>query len=79
MRGIGVSVTDFYFGSEQYDMFRSPEQEEKEQRLDAAIDRLRHKYGNYIIQLATVYKDPKIRDLDVKGEHVIHPYSFFRH
>lgn len=79
VRGVGVSVSDFYFGPEQLDLFDSIRKDEKQQRLDEAIDKLRSKYGNNIIQLASVYKDPKIRDLDVKGEHVIHPYSFFRH
>ena len=42
-------------------------------------DKIRKKYGNKIIQLAVVHKEPKLKELDVKGEHVIHPYSFFRH
>ena len=54
------------------------EKDEKQKRLDGAIDKLRAKYGNNIIQSAVVFKDPKLRDLDIKGEHVIHPYSFFK-
>ena len=34
--------------------------------------------GNNIIQAAIVYNDPKLKDLDIKGEHTIHPYSFSR-
>lgn len=79
VRGVSVSVSDFYFGPVQLDMFWDEEKEEKRRRLDAAVDDLRRKYGNNVIQAAVIYKDPKIRDLDVKGEHVIHPYSFFRH
>ena len=78
VRGLGVSVSDFIFGAEQLDLFGSLEQDEKQKRLDATVDQLRKKYGNNVIQSAIVYKDPKIRDLDVKGEHVIHPYSFFK-
>lgn len=77
VRGVGVSVADFYFGPHQLDMFGNIDDDEKQRRLDAAIDKLRLKYGNNIIQLATVSKDPKLRELDIKGEHVIHPYSFF--
>ena len=78
VRGLGVSVSDFCFGAEQLDLFGIFENDEKQRRLDATIDKLRKKYGNNVIQSAIVYKDPKIRDMDVKGEHVIHPYSFFK-
>lgn len=78
VRGLGVSISDFCFGAEQLDLFGSLEKDDKQRRLDATIDKLRKKYGNNVIQSAIVYKDPKIRDIDVKGEHVIHPYSFFK-
>lgn len=78
VRGLGVSVSDFCFGSEQLDLFGNLEKDEKQRRLDAAVDKLRKKYGNNVIQSAIVYKDPKIRDLNIKGEHVIHPVGFFK-
>lgn len=78
VRSMGISVSDFVFGNEQLDFFADIEGEEKRSRLDEAIDKLRDKYGNNIIQSAIVFKDPKLRDLDVKGEHTIHPYSFFK-
>lgn len=78
VRGLGISVSDFCFGAEQLDLFGSFEKDEKQRRLNIAIDKIRKKYGNNIIQSAIIYKDPKIRDMDVKGEHVIHPYSFFK-
>lgn len=78
VRGLGISVTDFITGNEQLDMFADIAKDEKQKRLDSAIDKLRAKYGNNIIQSAVVFKDPKLRDLDIKGEHVIHPYSFFK-
>ncbi|MCI8499116.1 MAG: DNA polymerase IV [Clostridia bacterium] len=78
VRSVGLSVSDFCFGAEQLDLFGSIEKDEKQKRIDAAVDKLRKKYGNNVIQSAIVYKDPKIRDLDIKGEHVIHPYGFFK-
>ncbi len=78
VRGVGISVTDFVTGSEQLDMFGDLIKDERQQRLDKAIDGLRKKYGNGIITTATVLKDPKLKELDIKGEHTIHPYSFFR-
>lgn len=79
VRGVGLSVSDFWFGPVQLDLFSDVEREEKRKRLYDAVDELRKKYGNNVIQAAVIYKDPKLRDLDIKGEHVIHPYSFFRH
>lgn len=78
VRGLGVSVSDFCFGAEQLDLFGSLVKDERQRRLDETIDKLRKKYGNNVIQSAIVYKDPKIREMDIKGEHVIHPYSFFK-
>ena len=78
VRSLGISVSDFLFGNEQLDLFGDLEKDEKQKRLDNAIDKLRAKYGNNIIQAAIVYKDPKLKDLDIKGEHTIHPYSFFK-
>ncbi len=78
LRSIGIAVSDFIFGDEQLDLFGNLEKDEKQKRLDNAIDKLRAKYGNNIIQSAIVYKDPKLKDLDIKGEHTIHPYSFFK-
>ncbi len=78
VRSFGISVSDFLFGNEQLDLFGDLEKDEKQKRLDTAIDKLRAKYGNNIIQAAIVFKDPKLKDLDIKGEHTIHPYSFFK-
>ncbi len=78
VRSLGISVSDFLFGNEQLDLFGDLEKDEKQKRLDNAIDKLRAKYGNNIIQVAIVFNDPKLKDLDIKGEHTIHPYSFFK-
>ena len=75
VRSFGISVSDFLFGNEQLDLFGDLEKDEKQKRLDTAIDKLRAKYGNNIIQAAIVFKDPKLKDLDIKGEHTIHPYT----
>jgi len=78
VRALGISVSDFRFGPEQLDLFGEMEKEDKQKRLDLAVDRLRKKYGHDIIQSAILYKDPKIKGADIKAEHVIHPESFFK-
>ena len=72
MRAMGVSVSDFYFGPEQLDFFGTISANERLNNLNEAVDKIRQKYGNKIIQLAIVKKDPRLAELDIKGEHVIH-------
>lgn len=78
VRSVGVSVSHFDLGQEQLNIFDAEKDIEKQRRLDETVDKLRDKYGNDVIQLAIVHKDPRIKKLDIKGEHVIHPYSFFK-
>lgn len=73
VRALGVSVSDFDFGGEQLDMFSDSEKEDKQSRLNGAIDEIRKKYGNNVIKPAVLYTDPKLREVNIKGEHVIHP------
>ena len=51
--------------------------ENKRERAEAAVDKLRRRYGNNIIQRAAVLKDARLKNFDIKGEHVIHPENFF--
>lgn len=77
VRGVGVSVSGFERGNEQLDLFSDSGKEEKSERLDETLDRIRKKYGNNIIQRAVIKKDKRLSELDVKGEHVVHPENFF--
>jgi len=77
LRSAAVTVTDFCVGAEQLDMF-SDVGEEKKERLLKAVDRIRKKYSGLAIRTAIVLKDEKLSEKDIKGEHVIHPNSFFR-
>lgn len=77
VRSLGITASGFVNGDEQLDMFGDGEKDERQRRLDDTIDKLRSKYGNNIIQTANILKDEKLKELDIKGEHTIHPYSFF--
>lgn len=77
VRGLGVSVSDFVSGDEQLDIFGDYFRYEKNDRLEKTVDKIRRKYGHEIIQLATIKKDEKLSHLDIKGDHTIHPKSFF--
>ena len=63
VRGLGVSVSDFHFGGVQTDMFSDCVKADRQKRLDEAVDKIRKKYGNKIIQLAVVHKEPKLKEL----------------
>lgn len=77
VRSVSVSVSDFSHTPEQLDFLGDIEKSDKMRALDGAIDKLRKKYGNRIIQIGEVTKDPRLRETDIKNEHVIHPVGFF--
>ena len=54
-----------------------PEEQKAQRRadIDRALDKIRGKYGYYSIRRAIMLVDPAL-DLDVKGEHIIHPVGF---
>lgn len=77
VRGMGLSVSDFVTGNDQLDIFSDISVKAKREKLDKSLDKIRDKYGANIIQRAIILKDPRLRNADIKGEHVIHPYSYF--
>ncbi len=77
VRALSVSVRDFAEDKEQLSVFRDLKGEQKTDKLDRSLDAIRRKYGNKIIQRATILKDERLRQVDIKGEHVIHPENYF--
>lgn len=73
VRGVGVSVSNFTLNAYQTDMFTDYQKTEKQERLHQAVYKVRQKYGNKSIRPLAVLKDKRLSELDVKGEHVIHP------
>ena len=83
VRSIGVSAYDLNYGETQLDFFGALDGEkpltiEKKKRFDAAVDKLREKYGYAAIQSAIVLKDKRLGGADIAAEHTIHPVSFFK-
>ncbi len=72
VRALGVAVSDFT-GQEQLDLFGDAKNEEKLEKADAAVSKIREKYGNNAIRRATVLTDERLKELDIKGAHIIHP------
>ena len=77
VRALGVSVSNFTGGNDQMNIFTDIIGENKRERMEETVDKLRKRYGNTIIQRATVLKDARLKNLDIRGEHVIHPENFF--
>lgn len=77
VRGLGIAVCNFTLGTEQLTLDFDLKEEEKKDRLDNAVDKIRQKYGNKSVQRARILQDQKYSQIDVKGEHVISPKILF--
>lgn len=50
---------------------------ERQETLEAAVDGIRNRFGHFSVQRGVMLSDKALSDLDPKGEHIIHPLSFF--
>ena len=79
IRSIGVRgadlVNDNYW--EQIDLFSSVEYREKQMKMDIAVDDIRRRFGFYSVQRGLMYFDRRLSSVDAKGEHTVHPHSYF--
>ena len=73
VRALGVTVCDFLGAAEQVSLFEEDRREEREERLDAAVNRLRGKYGSGALKRAAILQDERFRTMDIKGEHIVRP------
>lgn len=73
VRAVGVSVGSFTAGEDQLSL----DFNEKTEAAEKSVENLRKKYGNQIVQRATVLKDFHLKNADIKGEHVFHPENYF--
>ena len=51
--------------------------DERRERLDAAVDGLRRRYGNTAVRRGIELADASIAGLDIKGENTVHPVGYF--
>ena len=78
LRSIGVSVTDFAHNTvpRQMDIFSDENKIIAEERLDKTLDRLKQRFGNYIIRPASLLTDRGLSAFNPKDEHTIHPVGY---
>ena len=79
LRSVGVSCGSLVSDKMpiQLDMLGDQEQREKAELVDAAVDSLRNRYGNQIIQRGVVLTDSAFASINPKDDHTIHPVPFF--
>ena len=51
--------------------------QERQEKLDRAVDDIRRRFGHYSIARAVMATDPTLRQFDAKGDHTIHPVGYF--
>lgn len=79
IRAIGVRVSGLTDGKIQYDLFKTGDNLERQQKLEKTIMGLRDRFGYGIIQRGSVLGYKELNSLNLEGEkHIIHPVGFFR-
>ena len=68
VRAAGVSVCDFTHCLEQIYFDLDKDKHDKQERLDEAVDNIRKKYGNFMVQRARILQDKKFASTDIKGD-----------
>ena len=76
VRAIGVSVRDFTYDREQLGLLCDVEKKLKTEQLDRAVDLIRGKYGNQILQRATILQDEILSKKDVQGNYMMSSDDF---
>lgn len=78
IRSLGVRVSELVLDGapEQMELFQSPIQREKMEKLDQTVDEIRRRFGYFSIQRAVMYQDKVLSRLDA-ATHTVHPHSYF--
>lgn len=79
IRSIGLHVTDLAGSTicSQTDLFSNERARERLERLDAAVDHLKNRFGTAAVQPAVLLADRRLSGFDPKLQHTIHPVGFF--
>lgn len=79
LRSVGVSCSMLSMDTEplQLDMLGNHEKQMKMERLDAAIDEIRRRYGTHVIRRGVVLSGREFSHINPKDDHTIHPMPFF--
>lgn len=80
VRSIGVRMTNLSFADtpSQLSLFGDEVKRRKEERLEAAVDALRRRFGHFCIGRAVLLKEGARFNINPKDDHTIHPVPFFK-
>lgn len=74
LRGAGlVEALD----SVQLSLYAEDRKRDKWERIDAAVDRLRERYGYMSVRRALMDSDPLLGHINVRDGHTVHPVGYF--
>ena len=74
LRGAGlVEALD----SVQLSLYAEDQKRDKWERIDAAVDRLRKRYGYMSVRRALMDSDPSLGHINVRDGHTVHPVGYF--
>lgn len=78
LRSIGVSVTDFVHDNipHQISILNNEERLMQNEELDRTVDRLKMRFGNYIVRPAVLLADNGLSAFNPKDDHTIHPVGY---
>ncbi|TQI68554.1 DNA polymerase IV [Clostridium sp. KNHs216] len=79
IRSIGISISDLVADTTptQTDLYCDERARERKERLDAATDWLKKRFGTTTIQPAVLLTDTQLSGFDPKRDHNIHPVGYF--
>ena len=75
LRGAGLVEAQ---GTVQLSLYAEDQKRDKWERIDAAVDYLRQKYGYMSVRRALLDSDPLLGQINVKEGHVVHPVCALR-
>ncbi len=78
LRSVGVSVTDFVHDNipHQISLLNSEEKLKQNEQLDKTLDRLKKRFGNYVVRPAALLRDKQLSSFNPKDDHTIHPVGY---
>ena len=78
LRSIGVSVTDFVHDNlpHQMSILNNEKSIVQNEELDKTIDKLKLRFGNYIVRPAVLLADKGLSSFNPKDDHTIHPVGY---
>ena len=79
IRSVGLRACGLVEGSAGVQLSLYPEdvRRDKWERIDAAVEGLRRRYGYRCVQRARIYADPLLGRINPREDHTVHPVGYF--